>query len=141
MAMWLERMLPRNTQPMHLWYGVEFVGPPEGYEREAIAAAKYGDFKPLAILRQLGIPLGDEANALINTKLMGENFPAKRRGRPSRPLFDDIAAEEVSSIEKLLREHFPGRSVNRAYAIDLAALRNCMDRERLANHPAFKRHR
>jgi hypothetical protein len=148
---WVDRQLPGPDwliMPWHRWWRGQFVGPPEDREREAIEAARLGNFKLLAELMDPPHEhlrsyrperLSHEAEMLIAARLRG-TFKAKR-GKPPRRRPDDFAADEVAAIQELLKRHYPGQRGYRDRAIDIAAHRHGVDPERLRSHRAFKRRR
>jgi hypothetical protein len=138
---WVGDQLPRDSlwMPWHQWWGGQFVGPPEDREREAVAAARLGNFKPLGTLVGQGQTLDPEAIDLIAARLSGD-FKAKR-GKPPRRRANDFAADEVATIQELLQRHYPDQRGHRDRAIDIAAHRHGIDPERLRSHRAFKRRR
>jgi hypothetical protein len=144
--------------PWHQWWGHGFTE--EHPEDEAIAAAKQGNFKLLGVLmnppNHYGRPkrLSWEAEKLIAQYFQGTFKAQKPSGKNTgkktrRPVMTEAqrraknpthdAAKEVPIIENLLRQLCPGQRGYRERAIDMAAYRAGIDRDRLANHPAFKR--
>lgn len=156
LAEWTASRVPAKPcdglfMPSHEWYA-PFTG--ENREREAIAAARQGNFKLLAWL--LDPPnayrrparLSAKAEKLIADRLRG-TFKAKRTGPPKQTAaqrhannaaYDD-AAERALKIQKLYEQEVPEQSGHRARAITIAAHLAVIDREKLANHRTFKRRR
>jgi hypothetical protein len=142
LAGWVGHLLPEPLRdyllfPWRQWWGHPFTE--QDREREAVAAARQGNFKLLGILKEQRVPLGAEAEALIASRLQ-ETFKAPR-GKPKQteaqrragnPIHD--AADEVAPIEDLLREYYYSHSGHHDLAIDIAAYRAGIDRERLAKH-------
>jgi hypothetical protein len=113
-------------------------------EREAVAAAKNGDFAPLAELLSwgAGFRLGGEANALIAAKLT--NRHEVKRGRPvltdaQRKARDELnathaAACEVKAIERWFRQCFPRERGRHDRAVSIAVKRHGIKPRVIANY-------
>jgi hypothetical protein len=126
----------------------------DSIEHDAVMAAEAGNFIPLGDLVERKNPLfGDfksvdwdlkpATKALIAQRLRGEHKVP--RGKPrqtadqrraNNPIHD--AAAEVPLILNILRQHFPGRRGYRDRAIDIAAHRIGLKRDRLAKHMESK---
>jgi hypothetical protein len=131
----------------------------EELEREAVAAAKNGDFFPLAKLLNGEIDsiffvpektfhLGPEANALLAARVM--NPRGGERGRPAltveqrkqreavKPVH--AAAVEVRAIEKVFREFYPRARGRHERAVAIAAKRHGI-KQRLITYYLRSKHR
>jgi hypothetical protein len=145
--------------PWHKWHP-PFTGLPEPREREAIAAARQGNFKLLAELLDPTKPtkpkqplpshrperLSAEAEVLIAAKLRGEHKVPRQRPtqteaqrRAYNPAY--AAADEVPIIQEILLRHFPGRRGYKRRAIEIAALRAGVDSDGVREHLRPKRRR
>jgi hypothetical protein len=125
----------------------------EAMEREALAAARQGSFKLLAYLLDpepisphLNRPqrLSRESEVLIARRLRGE-FKGKK-SRPKQPVARRrartpvyAAADEVATIQGILRQHYPKERGIRDRAIAIAAARAGITPKRLRNHFRSKR--
>jgi hypothetical protein len=108
-------------------------------EREAFEAARQGDFRMLGWMLEQRMPLKRESMALIAARLMGKlkvkpgaAKQAIARRRATNPVHN--AADEVPAIQTILRQHYPKQRGIRDRAIDIAAARAEIDRDRLAYH-------
>ena len=144
---WIGPLIPEPFQdwlvvPPHVW-NAPFTGLDR--ESEAIEAARQGNFKLLGYLmdprQSVYRPqrLSPKSEALIAARLQGES--KAKRGKPKqtearRRLSNPVhaAADEVAIIENILRQHYPKQRGIRERAIDIAAARANISRERLAEH-------
>ncbi len=110
-------------------------------EREAVETARQGDFRMLGWMFDNDMPLKRESKKLIAARLMGKFKANKRIGaakqsaarrRAANPVHN--AADEVPVIEAILRQHYPKQRGIRDRAVDLAAARAGINRDRLAYH-------
>ncbi|MGE3160106.1 MAG: hypothetical protein AB7K78_25730, partial [Xanthobacteraceae bacterium] len=106
-------------------------------EAEAVAAARQGNFRPIADIIEKRNPLfehgpdwhmGPKANALVAARLRGElnlgrGTPKKseEQRRMDNPVHD--AADEVGWITKLLVDNYPNEKGHRERSITVAAKR------------------
>jgi len=149
-AEWRFAMLPWDTVP-----GIPASGIFEAIERDAIAAAEEGNFRPLAnlidpnsvqkhFIETIGrgqLRIGPRAEALIASRLRGERRVKKGRGPPKKPIErraapskSYYAAAELPRIEKLLRQHYPREKGIKARAISIAAGRGGIEHGTLDNY-------
>jgi hypothetical protein len=108
-------------------------------ERESVDAARQGDFRMLGWMLYNAMPLKRETMALAGARLMGKlkgkTGAAKQtieRRRAANPVHD--AADEVPKIKVILKQLYPGQRNFHNRAIDIAAARAGIDRDRLAHH-------
>jgi hypothetical protein len=113
----------------------------QAMEREAFDAAQQGDFRMLGWMLDQRMPLTRESMALIAARLMRKSKSKKRVGaakqaiarrRAANPVHN--AADEVPAIQAILQQLYPKQRGIRDRAIDLAAARAKIDRDRLAYH-------
>jgi hypothetical protein len=128
----------------------------EELECEAVAAAKNGDFFPLAKLLNGEIDsiffvpektfhLGPEANALLAARVM--NPRGGKRGKRGRPALTveqrkqreavkpvHAAAVEVRAIEKVFREFYPRERGRHERAVVIAAKRHGIKQRSITNY-------
>lgn len=115
-------------------------------ERVAIEAAEHGDFKQLADMIEKKWVLSENAMAMIAAKLKG-TFKATKLGRPKQtflqrdlnPMYD--AAEEVDKIIHILKRQYPKEKGHTDRAIDIAAKRAGVNRQKLDSYYKKSRHR
>jgi hypothetical protein len=126
-------------------------------ERDAVDAAKAGNFRPLVDMRrgqnplvrkiqdEMGAKLSAEAEDLIDRRLVGERRVKEGRGVAKRSIAERegsetfCAAQEVPAIEGILRHHFSGRRAYKLRAKELAAMRNGIQTDTLLNFMRKKR--
>ena len=120
-------------------------------EREAIAAAERGDFKPLAkileqknpLIKQLSgkFQLGEKARTILAERITGKDSGKRKRGRPKQSIEERYAntkvhgaAAELRDIQRVLRRHYPNEKKIRERAITVAAGRAGIRRKILENY-------
>jgi hypothetical protein len=124
-------------------------------EREAVAAAKNGNFDPLGALLEVrqfywkDFHVGPEAEALAAFRI--KNPRGGKRGRPKQTAEErqlqelgnpvHAAACEVKAVEKWFREYFPRERGRHDRAVAIAAERHGIKQKRLIANYLRSRHR